>query len=381
MEKNNSISARIGGTLFLLVFAIGFSWFGMANGVPPLAKQVGRWYQARSYVAVPASVQSSELKTQAGEANTESVQASFAYRYRDIDYVSHRVSSSTSSDNFDSYHRTVQERLRQAQSAGEQVTIWVDPAHPEHALYDRAFRWKPALFMLPFAVLFPAIGLGAWWAIWFVWWGKLDAGRASGPNALRAQSRPGRFVPLVMTLFAFFWNMASWPIATLFVGQALEGGSYWTYLVLLFPLVGLGMVWVACGMWRTRWRIGKPMFELLPAAFGDQDALRGRIHFAPGLGIRLDTSQLMHPVRISVKFQQIVSSGDDSTESTLWEQCVLETALARGSLAVDFSVALPDKVPPHDTSPSTQVAWRLELQTLGAEIGFDLPEAGRKVID
>lgn len=378
MEIKEPISDRLGRTLFLLIFAISFSWFGMSNCVPAMAEMVGQWYQARSYVAVPAFVRSTELKINSGETDTESVQASFAYRYQNRDYVSHQVSSSTLSDNFDSYHRTVHKRLRLAQAAGEQLTIWVDPAHPEQALYDRAFRWTPALFMLPFAVLFPAIGLGAWWWIWFEWWGKRDAGRTPGSRELRPQSRPGRLAPLTMTLFAFFWNMVSWPGAMLFFAQARDGRSYWGYLALLFPLVGLGMVWLASSMWRTRWRIGKPMLELLQAPAGDRYPLRGRIHFAPALGARMNAAQLTHPVRIVVKLLQTVGSGDDATESTLWERCVLETSLARGATAVDFNVEPPAEAPPPSTSRSVRLEWMLELQTLGTEVSFDLPEAGRK---
>jgi hypothetical protein len=381
MEKEESILGRLIGTVFLLLFAVGFSWFGVATSVPKLAELVGRWYHARSYVAVPASVQSAKLKIIRGETDTESVQASFAYRYRDRDYVSRKVSASALSDNFDSYHRTVYERLRQAQTAGEQVTIWVDPAHPEDALYDRAFRWLPALFLLPFAVLFPAGGLGAWLAIWFLWWGKRDVDRVLGPRELREQSRPGNLAPLAMTLCAFFWNMLSWPMAMLPLVQAQAGRSYWDYLMLLFPLVGLGLVWSAVSMWRTRWRIGKPMLELLQVPAGDQYPLRGRIHFAPAFGARLNTAQLMHRVRIIVKLQQTVGNGEDAIESTLWEKCVLETSLARGATGVDFSVELPPKLPSPGTSQSTRVQWMLELQTLGAEIWFDLPEAGRPAIE
>lgn len=331
MGKKDPLPGKLGATLGLLVFAIAFSWFGLANGTPALVKLVGQWFQARSYVPVPAYVQSTELKRFKGEATTQRVQASFAYRYKSLPYVSNKVSASALADNFDSYHRTTHARLRQAKEAGEPVTIWVDPAHPQHALYERAFRWKPALFLLPFAVLFPAIGLGAWWGIWWVWFGKRDAGHTLKPGQLRGQSSPARLAPLAVTLVALFWNLVSWPVATLFVAQAGEVLSYWMYLVLLFPLIGLGLVYVAVIMWRARWRVGMPMLELMQAPAGGQFPLHGRVHFVPGLGVRLNAAQLMHQVRIVVKMRQTVGSGDDTTESTLWENCVLDTSLARGA--------------------------------------------------
>lgn len=375
MGKKETLSGKLGGTVVLLLFAVGFSWFGFANGTPALVTLIGQWIQARSYVPVPALVQSTELKSFDGEIDTHRVQASFSYRYRDLVYVSSKVSASVLADNFDSYHRTTHARLRQAKEAGEPVTIWVDPAHPQYALYDRAFPWKPALFLLPFAVLFPGIGLAAWWGIWWVWCGKRHAGHTLKPGQLRGQSSPARLAPLAVTSVALFWNLLSWPVATLFVAQAGEGLSYWTYLVLLFPLIGLGLVYVAVIMWRARWRVGMPMLELMQAPAGGQFPLLGRVHFVPALGVRLNAAQLMHQIRIVVKLRQTVGSGDDTTESTLWETCVLDTPLARGTQSVDFSIVRPAQLPSPSTSPSTQLDWLLQLHLLGEKICFDLPEA------
>ena len=237
------------------------------------------------------------------------------------------------------------------------------------------------MFLLPFAVLFPAIGLGAWWGIWWVWFGKRDAGHTLKPGHLRAQSSPARLAPLAVTLVALFWNLVSWPVATLFVAQAGEGLSYWIYLVLLFPLIGLGLVYVAGSMWRARWRVGMPMLELMQAPAGGQFPLLGRVHFVPALGVRLNAAQLMHQVRIVVKMRQTVGSGDDTTESTLWENCVLDTSLARGAQSVDVSIVRPVQLQSPSTSPSTRVDWLLELHLLGEEICFDLPEAGPRTND
>ena len=373
MGKIESIPKKLGRTLIPLMFAVGFSGFGMASGALPLFGLVSQWYQARSYVPLPAFVQSTALKITTGETRNESVKASFAYRYENRDYVSYKVSSSSLSDNFDPYHRIVHARLLQAKESGQNVTIWVDPAHPANALYDRTFRWKPALFMLPFAVLFPAVGLGAWWGIWFVWWGKCDAGREYGPGELRAPSLADRCGPLAITLLAFFYNMLSWPMAMLSVLQTPPNGSLTNYLVLLFPFMGLGLVYWAAVTWRASWRLGKPMLELLQVPADRQYTLAGRIHFSPALGIRLDPALQMHPVRIVVKLQQTISNGDEVTTSTLWEKCVLDAALARGVIGINFHVKLPSSVPSPSTSQSPQREWLRELQALGSKISFELP--------
>ena len=375
MEQIESVSKKSGGTAVLLAFAVIFCWFGLAHGAPALFGMVERWHQARSYVAMPASVLSVRLKINTGESPTESVQASFAYRYGDRDYVSDKVSSNILSDDFDSYHRTIHARLLEAKEARQPVTIWVDPAHPANALYDRSFRWAQAVFMLPFAVLFPAVGFGAWWGIWSVWWGKRDAGRHFKPGELKHPSFADRTAPFAVTFAAFFWNMICWPKAILLALQVPPARGFASYLIILFLLIGLGLAYGAAVMWRERWRIGKPMLELLQVPDGHHSTLGGRIHFSPALGTRLNPALQIHPVRITVKLQETTGTGDDATVSTLWENCALDTTLAHGAAGVNFNLELPCEMPSPSTLKSARRKWILELRALGTETDFDLPEA------
>ena len=378
MENKTSIGAKLAGTLFLLVFAIGFSWFGFAMAVPALSDMVGKWYQARAYVAVPATVRSTGLTVSRGDTNTEKVEASFAYRYQDRDYTSDRVGTSALSDNFDSVHRTVHERLRQAQASGTQVTLWVDPAEPGRALYDRSLRWKPLLFMVPFATLFPAVGIGAWLLIGYVWLGRHGRGGARGAGVREHQSSPGRYAALAMTCVSLFWNLLSWPISLLLLVDWHSGDSLLGLLVLLFPAAGLAMVWMTLTLWRTRWRTGTPMFELMQAPdLRGRFPLRGRLHFTPGFALRTAPAQAAHPLRLMVKLVQSVESGEDTVVTTLWERCVLDAVLARGAASVDFSATLPAEWLGAEPRASAQLEWKLEMAAMGARIEFDLPAAAR----
>jgi hypothetical protein len=119
MKKNESAPSKFGPTLFLLMFAVSFTGFGIGFALLPLSGQVNQWYQARSYVPVPAFVESTALKITTDETRSESVTARFAYRYENRDYVSGKVSSSSLSDNFDPYHGIVHARLLQAKEAGQ----------------------------------------------------------------------------------------------------------------------------------------------------------------------------------------------------------------------------------------------------------------------
>jgi hypothetical protein len=63
----------------------------------------------------------------------------------------------------------------------------------------------------------------------------------------------GDATPRFLWIFAFFWNAMSWPIAFLAVPDIVEKGEWVGLLVLLFPLVGLGLLWAAVSATWNAW--------------------------------------------------------------------------------------------------------------------------------
>ena len=164
--------------------------------------------------------------------------------------------------------------------------------------------------------------------------------------------------------FAGLWNLISLPAGVLGARQALREESYGKLFVLIFPLVGLGLlVWAVRATIRFR-RFGVSRLELatLPAPVGR--ALRGTVQ-APGLG---DTIEELRVTLTSVR-RVITGSGKNrsTSERILWqeEQRVAgrRQRTAEGMVtSVPIEFPLPDDAEPCDSAnPRDQVLWRLTL--------------------
>jgi hypothetical protein len=70
--------------------------------------------------------------------------------------------------------------------------------------------------------------------------------RAFVPARPQARVRSGSGLGMIW-VFTFFWNVISIPIAVLTVPDAIQNGEWVVLLVLLFPLIGLLMLWGAIG--------------------------------------------------------------------------------------------------------------------------------------
>jgi uncharacterized membrane protein len=102
-------------------------------------------------------------------------------------------------------------------------------------MVDREIRWKLLVFFLPFALAFGGVGVGALYMLV----------RTLVPASPRSRRRGNDNSPLMLWVFAFFWNAISFPIAILFVPQVIEEGEWLGLFVLLFPLIGVLIVWGA----------------------------------------------------------------------------------------------------------------------------------------
>lgn len=163
--------------------------------------------------------------------------------------------------------------------------------------------------------------------------------------------------------FTAAWNVIAWGIA----GLALlggPGGGDAPWFVLVFPLVGLGLVVATARTWirRRRFGIGVLHLETVPGRLGRR--LRGRVETgvapadAPGDGFRVR----LHCVeRRSFRDRD----GDDRvTEDELWGDEWRERGRVEGAsgLVVAIDIPLPDHLPPTEMLPEDdRVLWRLAV--------------------
>jgi hypothetical protein len=241
------------------------------------------------------------------------------------------------------------------------VNLWVDPVHPERSIYDRNQRWQLNMFHIPFMTLFPAVGVGALWFLYGLWFRKPAPAFRFVAGSDSAQIRAETSGAKGLLAASIVWNLLSIPIAALVVNGVMHGASKWGLVVLVFPLLGLGMLAGAVAAANKRRRIGNPVLTLRAMA-----PLQGRIHFTPPLGERLAMSELRHEVTVDVLLVKDAGPGEDDQPVTLWEQTAATAKLARGTASFDLQIAVPPR-------EADDVGVQVILKTLGTDVMFKLP--------
>lgn len=385
MIKTKKISSKLGASLFALVFVVGFGVGGWYGGVLPMAQQLQGWWRAGNLVAVQARVDKLELREHRSEDGPSySVDAEFVYQYDGKTYRSKRISvGGDSSDGFNGYNHRTHASLLQARSNDQSVTLWIDPQDPAFAAYDRQIHVKRLIFLIPFATLFPAVSLGALWALWAIWF-KPDDDEETMPGLQGFAGATGKidWQELNPTpsgagglgLFALFWNLISFPIATLFMMNR-SGGGYWQYLVLLFPALGVlmivGTVWLAF----SRWRLGKTRLILAKQPYTGIENLPLRLHFDTPLGQRMATGASHYMLKAEVYCEHEDRRGEDTTTKRLWTHELCEQVVMHGAQSMNFTISLPADMPASGKQghKDIEVIWSLQLKVLAADLRFRLP--------
>jgi ankyrin repeat protein len=159
------MKSKIGVLIFSGLFMLGFGGFGIFVGANQLWQHASGALRAMRMVAVEATVDVAALNQSRGSkgGTVYRVDTKYTYKYDRETFSSTRLGfgSPTTSDSSAAYHRDWVQRLQQAQNSGQQIAVWVDPSEPTYAVLDKTIRWTMVFFMLPFAILFPAIGIGA----------------------------------------------------------------------------------------------------------------------------------------------------------------------------------------------------------------------------
>lgn len=228
---------KLGAALLCLAFAIPFGGIG-AGASWAIVATIQDGMRAKEWVRVKA-----EVLSHGG--------GSVLYRYQmdGKSYTGDRLGTNVlgGTDNVDSWHEDMESRLSAARSEGKPITVFVNPDNPQESMADREIRWKLLVFLVPFALAFGGVGVGALYMLGRTFTGgKADAAPAGQTRRqarkVEADQRPG---VLMLWVFAFFWNAIAFPIAILFVPQAIEEGEWLGLLVLLFPIIGVLVVWGA----------------------------------------------------------------------------------------------------------------------------------------
>ena len=222
------MKGKLATVLFCLVFAIPFGGIGVgASWV--VVKMIQDGNRAQQWVRTKATLDSY------GRGAVR-----YHYKFGENTYSGDRLGANPigGTDNIDSWHDDMYSMLSSAKSDNKPITVWVNPADPAESMVDRTIRWKLVMFASVFALAFGGVGVGALVMLF------ANLFRAFVPARPASRTRGGSGLGAIW-IFTFFWNVISIPIAALTVPDAIQNGEWAVLLVLLFPLIGLLMLWGA----------------------------------------------------------------------------------------------------------------------------------------
>ena len=318
---------------------------------------------ARHWVETPCRVLSSEVKYHSGsKGGTYSEEIAYAYQVDGREYHSDRYQFLR----FSSSGRQAKANVVAKYPRGRQAVCYVNPKNPLEAVLNRGFA--PVGWFAFFPLVFVGVGMvGLVGAVRgrgiFVGQGTIanteEPWRQRPDWAARRVFSSGKKQMAGVWFFAGIWNLISVPAAWGVVSShAIHKGNEMAAAVLIFPLIGLGLLIWAFRM-TLRWmRFGESVFEMafVPGLLGG--ALEGVIRpsrpMRPEGPIQLRLNCLSRVTRSS-------GNGSSTQESLLWQHETAVEMRPDGTIPVAFYL-------PADGSETSVIGvgngvlWRLEVK-------------------
>lgn len=394
------MGGKLGATLVALLFAVPFGAVG-AFASYGIGSMVSGSLRANDWVIVQAKVDDAALNRSSGRKGGTTYSASGAYRFTMAgkEYTSDKLGFMPfgGSDNVGDWQEDMAALLQEAKATGKTLPVYVNPDDPAESVVDRGIRWSMVAFMLVFGVLFGGVGIGALAVIIGIWFGKAESPRSRKGKQGRkevaadlAERNRGAAVNAVeipsgssssvkgLWFFSILWNLISFPIALIAVPEMWRSGEWLGLLVLLFPGLGILMLWSAISQTIGLLRRGKSTLTLANLEPRMGQRLAGAVsypRFAPG-GKQVQ-------IRISA-FEGRAADGSQPTSSIArwWRDVkVAPTKAGGGGERLDFAFDLPGRLDVKGIAPGEEaykLRWTLSVTPRGAHVPTDEFEIAMK---
>jgi hypothetical protein len=354
------VKDKLVAALFCLLFAGVFGGVGVfATWV--IAATIYDGTRAQDWVRVKAYVES-----------LEGSGVRYRYTFQGREYSGSRLGASPlgGSDNVDDWSADLQDRLAAAKAGNHPITVLVDPEKPSDSMIDARIRWSFLVFLLPFSLAFGGVGAGALYALTRVLQGENAKRKPADRGAGISDARGGI---IGLWVFAFFWNVISFPIALLFVPQLINDGEWVGLLVVLFPLIGMFLVWTAAKATWAYLRRGGATLKLRDDHPRIGSHVEGTVDFAHGV-------KLGDTFHVNLLCRRSVPQGDETSASTRWTKRVdARATTGPGGARIAFRFDVPSHLPANSEASGVEresFQWRIEVnaanQPLPIPYGFDL---------
>jgi hypothetical protein len=367
-------------SLFALPFAaVGvfmLGWVGK-NGLDA--------WQMQSWQPVSAQVTSAGYETHSGDGTTYKAYASYDYSWRGQGFTGNRVAMDDMADNIGDYQTEIASRLSRAQRNGEPITVYVNPEQPWESIIDRDIRWGMIGFKLIFGLVFGGVGFGLLYAV-FKAPEEKDAAEplySDKPwllnddwqtETLRSNSKNSMWGAWA---FAALWNLISSPTPFLAYREIVEKENYVAIVALLFPLVGMLLLYWAIKRTLEWRRFGPAPLTLDPFP----GSIGGHVGGTIELNQRYD-SQARYQLTLTSISSYISGSGKNRSrrEKAQWQdKLVAHSEMTATGTRLTFRFDVPEGLGESDAEQDTDSynIWRLNLhaELAGPDIDrdYDIP--------
>jgi hypothetical protein len=360
------MKGRLLPVLFAAPFlAVGF-WAGGSIGLTLYqASKVQAWTQ------VDATLHSAGFTTHSGDdTDTYEAYAEYSYSYAGQSYLNDRVAISNGADNIGDYQQETGRRLSGAWSRGEKVTVFVNPLQPDEAILDPSIRWGLLGFKAIFLLVFGGVGAG------MIFWAfkappeksNADPVFPDSPWRLNDDWQSATIASSARRSmwfawgFAALWNLISAPLPFVLYSEVVEKDNTIALVGLLFPLVGIGLLWWAISRTLEWRRFGSVPLQLDPFP----GSLGGHVGGTIDVELPYDP-QVQFRITLTSIHSYLSGSGEDRrrSESAKWQdtQVAHVTSGSKGT-RLSFRFDVPADLAESDADQSTDAynLWRLNLK-------------------
>lgn len=390
-NKNRGNKAGAGcltvfGGIFFIV-GVGIFLFGLASIYSSL--------QANDWQPVDATITRVEQVISRGDdSTTYGVNGAFQYQYEGQTYISSQLNFYTGTDNIGSYQQDFYYRLKMAKENNRTVTAYVNPDNPSEAVIDKDIRWGMLGFHSIFLIVFGGIGLGIMLAGRFakkklVKQNELQQLYPDEPWNWKEEWQTNRFKATtgtgfkVLLGFAIFWNLIAIPASVMAMIEYFKTFEHQILIVLLFPLVGIGLLIAAFVAFMRHKKYGQSelVLQQTPIAIGGIN--RGAINVPNDEALSQTFGQPLAAV-VTLSCQRKITTGSGKSRSTktkiLWQddRRVTSTTTGHNTSSYSFEFKVPEDLPQSDDSnPNNRVEWVLQIERkqpgIDLKLDFTLP--------
>jgi len=366
--------------LFGLVFLTGGLSFLFFTVLPDIYDG----WRMQSWQSTQAKLLATDLNRNAsGNTNTFNASARYEYTLGGKRYTSTRVAVADMADNIGDFQKTLARRLRTAFRNRQSITIWYDPQSPANSIINRDIRWGLIAFNMIFVIAFGGFGFAL---VYFSFKSKKETTRSQAelmqpwltrPEWENGDIKSGAKTGMVAAWgVSVFWNAISFPAAIAAMPEIIAKMEYKALAVLVFPLIGLGLLYWAIKK-TLQWR----RFGFTPLTM---DPYPGSIAGQVGGHIRINCAyqpQQIFNVTLACVYSYMSGSGKSRSrkENVKW----LDEGYARvnpGASAINLSFCfdVPDNLPAsEDKTRESYYLWRLTLESEMAGVdlnrNFEIP--------